>query len=66
VSIAAWRTKPTFDVITTKDKVIAPEAQKFFATRMKAQVTEIAGSHASLVVHAKEVAEVIEKAALVK
>ncbi|GAA0006861.1 alpha/beta hydrolase [Bradyrhizobium diazoefficiens] len=66
VSIAAWHDKPTFDVITTKDKVIAPEAQKFFATRMKAQTTEVAGSHASLVVHAKVVAEVIEKAALVK
>jgi pimeloyl-ACP methyl ester carboxylesterase len=66
VDIAAWRDKPTFYVITTKDKVIAPEAQKFFAERMKAQITEVAGSHASLVVHAKEVAEVIEKASLVK
>jgi pimeloyl-ACP methyl ester carboxylesterase len=66
VSIAAWHDKPTFDVISTKDKVIAPESQKFFATRMKAQTTEVAGSHASLVVHAKEVAEVIEKATLAK
>jgi hypothetical protein len=33
---------------------------------MKAQTTEVAGSHASLVVHAKEVAEVIEKATLAK
>jgi pimeloyl-ACP methyl ester carboxylesterase len=66
VDIAAWRDKPTFYVITTKDRVIAPEAQKFFAERMKAQITDVAGSHASLVVHAKEVAEVIEKASLVK
>ena len=64
VDTAAWRDKPTFYVITTKDKVIAPEAQKFFATRMKAQITEVAGSHASLVVHANEVAAAIEKAAL--
>jgi pimeloyl-ACP methyl ester carboxylesterase len=66
VDIAAWRDKPTFYVITTKDKVIAPEAQKFFATRMKAQITEVAGSHASLVVHADAVAAEIEKATLVK
>jgi hypothetical protein len=33
---------------------------------MKAQTTEVAGSHASLVVHAKQVAEVVEKAALAK
>jgi pimeloyl-ACP methyl ester carboxylesterase len=64
VDTAAWRDKPTFYVISTKDQVIAPEAQKFFATRMKAQTTEVSGSHASLVVHAKEVAAVIEKAAL--
>src|ERR1700684_1083899 len=55
VDTAAWRDKPTFYVISTKDKVIAPEAQKFFATRIKAETTEVAGSHASLVVHATEV-----------
>lgn len=66
VDTAAWRDKPTFYVVSTQDKVIAPEAQKFFATRMKAQTTDVAGSHASLVVHAKDVAAVIEKAALAK
>jgi pimeloyl-ACP methyl ester carboxylesterase len=66
VDVAAWHDKPTFYVISTKDKVLAPEAQKSFAARMKAQTTEVAGSHASLVVHAKQVAEVIEKAALAK
>jgi pimeloyl-ACP methyl ester carboxylesterase len=66
VDTAAWRDKPTFYVISTKDKVIAPEAQKMFAARMHAQTTEVAGSHASLVVHATEVAAVIEKAALAK
>jgi pimeloyl-ACP methyl ester carboxylesterase len=66
VDRAAWRDKPTFYVISTQDKVIAPEAQKMFAARIKAQVTEVAGSHSSLVVHAKEVAAVIEKAALAK
>ena len=66
VDTAAWHDKPTFYVISTQDKVIAPDAQRMFAARMKAQVTEVAGSHASLVVHASEVAAVIEKAALAK
>src|SRR3984885_12923727 len=66
VSTAAWRDKPTFYVISTKDKVLAPEVQKMFAARIKAQTTEVAGSHASLVVHAEEVAAAIEKAALAK
>ena len=64
VDTAAWKDKPTFYLITTEDKVIAPEAQKMFAARIKAHTTEVAGSHASLVVHATELAAVIEKAAL--
>lgn len=66
VDTAAWRDKPTFYVISTNDRVIAPEAQRFFAARMNAQTTEVAGSHASLVVHAREVAAVIERAALAR
>ncbi|WP_425993728.1 alpha/beta hydrolase [Afipia sp. DC4300-2b1] len=66
VDTAAWRNKPTFYVISTKDKVIAPEVQKLFAAGMHAQTTEVAGSHASLVVHAKDVAAAIEKATLAK
>jgi pimeloyl-ACP methyl ester carboxylesterase len=63
VDKAAWHDKPNFYVISTKDKVIAPEAQKMFAARIHARVTEVAGSHASLVVHAQEVAKAIEAAA---
>jgi len=66
VDTAAWYDKPTFYVISTRDKVIAPETQRMFAARIKAQTTEVAGSHASLVVHAKEVAAAIEKAALAR
>ncbi len=66
VDTAAWRDKPTFFVISTKDKLLAPEVQKLFAARMHAHTKEVAGSHASLVVHAKEVAAVIEEASLAK
>jgi pimeloyl-ACP methyl ester carboxylesterase len=66
VDTAAWHDKPTFYVISTEDMLLAPGAQKMFAARMNAQTTEIAGSHASLVAHAQEVATVIEQAALAK
>lgn len=66
VDTVAWRDKPTFFVISTRDKLIAPETQKIFAARMHAQTTEVAGSHASLVSHAKEVAAAIERATLAK
>jgi pimeloyl-ACP methyl ester carboxylesterase len=66
VTTAAWHNKPTWYVESTKDQLIAPQAQEFFAARMKAKTTKVAGSHASLVVHATEVAAVIEQAASAK
>lgn len=66
VDTAAWHVKPNYFVISTKDRVIAPEAQQMMAARIKAKVTEVPGSHASLVVFAKDVADVIEQAALAK
>jgi len=61
--VAAWHTKPTYYVVSAQDQVIPPDAQRFFAGRMKATVTEIESSHAGLVSKAEDVAKVIEDAA---
>ncbi|RWY88369.1 alpha/beta fold hydrolase [Rhizobium leguminosarum] len=61
--VAAWHDKPSWYVLSSKDLVLDPHAQAFFAERMKAKVTTVEGSHASLASHAKEVAAVIEAAA---
>jgi len=61
--VAAWHGKPSFYVVTTDDRMVPADAQRFFATRMKADVTEIAASHAGLVSKAEDVARVIEAAA---
>jgi pimeloyl-ACP methyl ester carboxylesterase len=61
--VAAWHDKPNFYVVTTEDKTVPADAQRFFAGRMKAEVTEIAASHAGLISKAEDVAKVIEKAA---
>ncbi len=61
--VAAWHDKPNFFVVTTQDRVIPPDAQRFFAGRMKARIVEIPSSHAGLVARAGDVAEVIETAA---
>ena len=66
ITTAAWHDKPTFYVESTNDHLIAPQSQEFFAGRMKATTTKVAGSHASLVTHAAEVATVIEQAAAAK
>lgn len=64
--VAAWHDKPSWYVLSSQDLVLDPHAQAFFAERMKAKVTMVDGSHASLASHAKEVAAVIEAAATAK
>jgi pimeloyl-ACP methyl ester carboxylesterase len=61
--VAAWHDKPDFYVVTTADQMIPADAQRFFAGRMKATLTEIDASHAGLVSDAEAVAQVIEAAA---
>ncbi|MCX5497642.1 alpha/beta hydrolase [Kaistia dalseonensis] len=65
-TVAAWHDKPSWYVLSTKDLVLDPHAQEFFAGRIKAKVTKVDGSHASLASHAAEVAAVIEAAAAAK
>ncbi|WP_214323772.1 alpha/beta hydrolase [Nonomuraea sediminis] len=47
----AWREKPSWDVITTKDLNIPVAAQRFMAKRANAHITEVAASHAVTVSH---------------
>ena len=61
--VAAWHDKPNHYVVTSEDRVIPADAQRFFAGRIGATVTEIPASHAGLVSQAEAVAEVIEAAA---
>jgi pimeloyl-ACP methyl ester carboxylesterase len=60
---AAWHVKPSWFVISNKDQVLDPSAQKLFAGRMKATTTIVEGGHDSLIAFPKQVAAVIEAAA---
>ncbi|MFI6561211.1 alpha/beta fold hydrolase [Streptomyces sp. NPDC050534] len=60
---AAWKTKPSWDFIITRDLNIPPAVQRFMAQRAHAHTTEIAASHSVAVSHPHLVAEVIERAA---
>ncbi|MFB7600192.1 alpha/beta fold hydrolase [Streptomyces sp. NPDC056160] len=60
---AAWKTIPSWDVITTQDLNIPAAAQRFMAQRAHAHTTEVAASHSVAVSHPHLVAGVIEKAA---
>jgi pimeloyl-ACP methyl ester carboxylesterase len=60
---AAWRVKPTWYQISTEDRTISPELERFLAKRMNATTIELDSSHVSLVSHPKEIAELILAAA---
>ena len=47
----AWKTLPSWTVVGTEDKVIPPATQRQMAERAGATITEVAGSHVSMVSH---------------
>ncbi len=59
----AWRTKPSWYLVSTEDRMIPPPAQRTMSKRAGSTVTEVAGSHAIYVSQPKSVASFIEKAA---
>ncbi|GAA2217327.1 alpha/beta hydrolase [Streptomyces nogalater] len=60
---AAWKTKPSWDIVTTEDLNIPVAAQRFMAKRARAHTTEVAASHSVAVSHPHLVTDVIERAA---
>ena len=60
---AAWRSKPSWYLLTTDDRMIPPAAQRTMAARAGSTVTEVSGSHATYVEQPKAVAEMIAQAA---
>lgn len=56
---AAWHNKPSYAIVTTQDRTIAPALQKWMYTRSGAKVTEVASSHMAHISHPQEVAKVI-------
>jgi pimeloyl-ACP methyl ester carboxylesterase len=63
ISEPAWKTKPSWYLVATDDKMIPPEAQRFMSKRAGSTVVEVAGSHAIYVSQPNAVAALIEKAA---
>jgi pimeloyl-ACP methyl ester carboxylesterase len=63
ITAPAWRTKPSWYLVATDDKMIPPAAQRFMSERAGSTVVEAAGSHALYVSQPKAVAALIEKAA---
>lgn len=63
VSQAAWKTKPSWYLVSTEDKMIPPDAQRAMLKRAGSTVVEVKGSHAVYVSQPQAVTSIIEKAA---
>jgi pimeloyl-ACP methyl ester carboxylesterase len=63
VTVPAWKSKPSWYMVTTEDHMIPPPAQEMMAKRAGATVVEVAGSHAVYVSKPEAVAKLIEQAA---
>ncbi len=61
---AAWKTIPSWYVVTTLDHAVNPELQRFMAKRMGAQTTEVKASHVPFLSQPLEIAKVIKAAAV--
>jgi pimeloyl-ACP methyl ester carboxylesterase len=59
----AWRSKPSFYLVATEDRMIPPPAQRIMAERAGSKVVEVAASHAVYVSQPAAVAALIEQAA---
>src|SRR5271168_5106072 len=60
---AAWRSKPSFYAVSTEDRTINPDLERFMAKRMGAKTVEVKASHLSLISQPDEITQLIIEAA---
>src|SRR5262245_39240930 len=64
ITTAAWRSKPSWVLVATKDRTINPDLERWYAARAKSHKVEVEGaSHVVYISRPKEVAALIEEAA---
>ncbi|PYO97545.1 MAG: hypothetical protein DMD60_06480 [Gemmatimonadetes bacterium] len=63
VDQAAWKTIPSWYLVSQDDKAINPDLERFYAKRINARTTEIKASHVAFLSHPGDVARLIERAA---
>ena len=60
---AAWRSKPSFYAVSTEDRTINPDLERFMAKRMGAKTIEVKASHLALISQPEAIANLILEAA---
>jgi pimeloyl-ACP methyl ester carboxylesterase len=62
-TVAAWRSKPSWYQVSTEDRTIDPDLERFLAKRMGAKTIELPSSHLGLISHPDEITALILEAA---
>ena len=60
---AAWRSKPSWYAVSTEDRTINADLERFMAKRMGAKTIEVKASHVSLISQPETIANLILQAA---
>jgi pimeloyl-ACP methyl ester carboxylesterase len=60
---AAWHSKPSFYAVSTDDRTIDPDLERFMAKRMGAKTIELKASHVSMISHPEAITQLILEAA---
>jgi pimeloyl-ACP methyl ester carboxylesterase len=60
---AAWRSKPSFYAVSTEDRTINPDLERFMAKRMSAKTIEVKASHLALISQPDAITNLILEAA---
>ena len=63
IDTPAWKTIPSWYLVSRQDRALNPDLERFYAKRMKATTSEIDASHVAFISHPKVVAKLIEQAA---
>jgi pimeloyl-ACP methyl ester carboxylesterase len=58
----AWRSKPSWYIVSTADRTVHPDLERFLAKRMGATTVEVKSSHVPMLSHPRDVLDVIRKA----
>lgn len=62
-TVAAWRSKPSSYAVSTDDRTIHPDLQRFMAKRMDARTIELRSSHLSMISHPDAITDLILESA---
>ena len=63
MGVPAWKSHPSWYLVSTNDEAIPPDAERMFAKRMGARTVEVPSSHVAMVSHPGEVVDLIKSAA---